>query len=306
MSKILVIGDIMLDKYSYGLVKRLNPEGPNPLLNIYSEEYKLGGAANVAANLSSLSGSVGLVWVLWNDEYGKKFESLCNENNINLTPVYVWVPTITKQRFMDTTYQQQLLRVDYEEKYSLSYKHNEQILTLIEEFVPEYIIFSDYNKWMINKDLVDGVKSYADSHDAKIFVDTKPNNLKYFEGVYLIKPNIKEFRQMIGNENLQNTDEAIKEQGIKFVDQYKLNLVITRWNKGAVLITKDGQFYSLPTKAKQVFDVTGAWDTFLAAIVFALSKWYDLKSAVELGNKASWIVVGKLGTATVAPEELWL
>ena len=305
MSKILVIGDIMLDKYSYGLVKRLNPEWPNPLLNIYSEEYKLGGAANVAANLSSLSGSVALVWVIWDDEYGKKFESLCNENNIHLTPIIVGVPTITKQRFMETTYQQQLLRVDYEEKYSLSYKHNEQILSLITEFSPEYIIFSDYNKGMINKDLVDGVKLYADSNDAKIFVDTKPNNLKHFEGIYLIKPNIKEFRQMIGNENLQNTDDAIKDQGMKFVDQYKLNLVITRWNKGAVLITKDGQFHSLPTKAKQVFDVTGAWDTFLAAIVFALSKWYDLKSAVELGNKASWIVVGKLGTATVAPEELW-
>ena len=81
---------------------------------------------------------------------------------------------------------------------------------------------------MIHKDLVDGVKLYSDRHDVKIFVDTKPNNLKYFEGVYLIKPNIKEFRQMIGNENLQNTDEAIKEQGMKFVDQYKLNLVITR------------------------------------------------------------------------------
>ena len=294
----------MLDKYSYGLVKRLNPEWPNPLLNIYNEEYKLGGAANVAANLSSLSGLVELVGVLWEDDYGKKFESLCQESNIHLTSIIAWVPTITKQRFMETTYQQQLLRVDYEEKYTMSHTHNEQILALLDQLNPEYIVFSDYNKWIINKELINDIKLYAQEHNAKIFVDSKPNNLKYFENVYLIKPNLKEFRQMIKNEELPNTDEAIKEHGIKFVEQYKCNLVITRWNKGAALITKDGQFFALPTKAKQVFDVTGAWDTFLAAIVYSLSIWSDLKSAVELGNKASWIVVGKLGTATVTPEEL--
>jgi D-beta-D-heptose 7-phosphate kinase/D-beta-D-heptose 1-phosphate adenosyltransferase len=110
---------------------------------------------------------------------------------------------------------------------------------------------------------------------------------------------------MIENEELPNTEEAIQKYWIEFVNTYKLNLVITRWSKWAILITKEGQLYSLSTNAKQVFDVTGAWDTFLAAIVYALSKWNDLKSAVEIGNKASWIVVGKLGTATVTPEELW-
>lgn len=305
MSEIVVIWDIMLDKYSYGSVNRLNPEWPNPLLNIYHEEYKLWGAANVAANLSSLNGLVELVGVLWQDEYGEKFQSLCNENNIHLTPIFVGVPTITKQRFMETTYQQQLLRVDYEEKYHMAYKDNEKIIALLRQAHPQYIVFSDYNKWIINKHLIEEVKMYAQENNAKIFVDTKPNNLKFFEWVYLLKPNLKEFRQMIGNEELPNTDQALQEYGTQFIHQYNLNLVITRWNKGAVLITQDGQFYSLPTKAKQVFDVTGAGDTFLAAIVYALSQWSDLKSAVELGNKASWIVVWKLGTATVTSEELY-
>jgi len=159
---------------------------------------------------------------------------------------------------------------------------------------------------MINSELIDWVKLYANNNNAKIFVDAKPNNLKYFDGVYLIKPNFKEFRQMIDNEDLPNTEEAIRTYGVKFVQQHKVNLVITRSDKWAVLITKEGQFHSLSTEAKQVFDVTGAGDTFLAAIVYSLSQWNDLKTAVELGNKASWIVVEKLGTATVTPEELGL
>ncbi len=306
MSKILVIGDVMLDKYSYGSVKRLNPEWPNPLVNIEREEYKLGWAANVAANISSLSGEVELIGIIGNDDHGKKFENLCQENRINFHPIFFWIPTITKQRFIENTYQQQLLRVDYEQKHMLSQEDNNQIIGLIEQFSPQYIIFSDYNKWIINKDLVDGVKLYAKGTGAKILVDAKPNNLKYFEWIYLLKPNFKEFRQMIGNEELPNTDESIKEYGIPFVAKHMINLVITRWNKWAMLITADGQFSSLPTEAKQVFDVTWAGDTFLAAIVYALANWQDLKHAIELGNKASWIVVGKQGTATVTSEELGL
>ena len=306
MLKIVVIGDIMLDKYSYGSVKRLNPEWPNPLVNIDHEEYRLGGAANVAANIASLNGESELIGVLGEDNHGKKLHSLCKENNINLSPIINWTPTITKQRIIETTYQQQLLRLDYEQKYTISQEYNEKIFNLIKNLHPQYIIFSDYNKWIINKELVDWVKKYAEDNNIKILVDAKPNNIKYFGGVYLIKPNFKEFRQMVGNEELPNTDEAIKEQWMKFVDIHKLNLVITRGDKWAILITKDGQFYSLPTQAQQVFDVTGAWDTFLSAITYALSQWKDLKSAVELGNKASWIVVGKQWTATVTPVELGL
>ncbi len=304
MSKILVIGDVMLDKYSYGLVRRLNPEWPSQLLNVDREEYRLWWAANVAANISSLNGEVELIGTIGKDDHGKKFTSLCQEKYVHLTPVILWIPTITKQRFIETTYQQQLLRVDYEERCVLSHQDNELVFSLLQDSNPQYIIFSDYNKWMINKELVDWVKYYAQKHDVKIFVDTKPSNLYLFDGVYLIKPNLKEFRQMIGYEELPNTDDAIKEYGLQFVAQYQVNLVITRWNKWAALVTKDGEFYSLPTKVKQVFDVTWAWDTFLAAIVYALAHGQDLKSAVELGNRASGIVVGKLGTSTVTPEEL--
>ena len=306
MSKIVVIGDVMLDKYSYGLVKRLNPEWPNQLLNIYREEYRLWGAANVAANISSLIWEAYLMGVIGNDDHGEKFTSLCEEHNIHLIPIVLSTPTITKHRFVETTYQQQLLRVDYEEKYSMSHQDNQTFLASLKKINPQYIIFSDYDKWMISRELVDLVKQYAHEHDIYVFVDTKPKNLSFFENLYLIKPNLKEFRQMIAYEELPNTDEAIKEYWTQFVHKHKLNLVVTRWNKGAILITRDGQSFSLPTEAKQVFDVTWAGDTFLAAIVYALSQWKDLISAVRLGNSASGIVVGKLWTATVIPEELGL
>ncbi len=304
MLNIVVIWDVMLDKYSYGSVKRLNPEWPNPLVNIEREEYKLWWAANVAANISSLNGNAELIGVIWKDDHGKKFTLLCEEWNVNLSPIIIWTPTITKQRFIETTYQQQLLRVDYEQKYILTKEYNDQIMIILQTLNPQYIVISDYNKWMIGKELVADIKSYAQKHEAKVFVDAKPNNLQYFYGVYLLKPNFKEFCQMIGHEDLSNTEESIQQYGIDFVKKYHLNLVITRGNKWAVLITQDWQFYSLPTEAQQIFDVTGAGDTFLAAIVYSLSQWNDLKSAVELGNKASWIVVGKLGTAIVTPEEL--
>ena len=150
MSRIVVIGDLMLDKYSYGLVKRLNPEWPTPLLNIDREEYKLWWAANVAANISSLNGFVDLIWVLWEDDYGGKFLSLCQEEHIQLTRIVTGSPTITKQRFIETTYQHQLLRVDYEEKYFMSQSHSDMVISALRQISPEYIVFSDYNKWIID------------------------------------------------------------------------------------------------------------------------------------------------------------
>lgn len=306
MSKILVIGDVMLDKYSYGSVKRLNPEWPNPLLTIDHEEYRLGWAANVACNISFLMGDADLIGVVGHDSYCNTFSSLCKEVHISFLPIFSSTPTITKQRFIETTYQQQLLRVDYEKKNFMSPNDNKLIVSHLNQLAPEYIVISDYNKGMINQELVDAIKKYALDTQAKILVDTKPASLDYFKDVYLLKPNFKEFCMMVDSPDLENTDEAIKWVGVPFVKDYRFNLVVTRWNKWAVLITQEGEFYSLPTQAKQVFDVTGAWDTFLAAIVCSLVLGSSLVDAVELGNKASWIVVGKQGTVSITSQELGL
>jgi rfaE bifunctional protein kinase chain/domain len=306
MSNIIVIWDSMLDKYVYWNTDRKNPESPMPLLSVDLEEYRLWGASNVANNITSLDWWARLISIIWEDENWLKFKQLCEQNEITLIPVVSDNPTITKVRFMDSQYKQQLLRVDYEKKNKLTKSDIQDIMKELFLQKPEYIIISDYNKWIINKELVDFLKEFSKEIWSKILVDTKPQNLSLFYGVYLIKPNLREFREMIG-QKIDNTDKDIELFWKDFTKNHKTNLVVTRWSKWSSLITIDWNVSHVkPSEERKVFDVTWAGDTFIATISYALSAWYDLEAAVRLANKASGIVVEKVGTATITREELWI
>ncbi len=305
MKNILVIGDVMLDIFSYGDVRRLNPEAPAPLLNITHEEYKLWWSANVAANIASLQWHVDMIGIIWEDAYGKTFQDLCQQYHIDTHFIFGTYPTITKQRFIENTYEQQLLRVDYENIYPKNVWYNQQILESLRKIHPEYIVISDYNKWVINDELLQDIKSFAHEHDIKILADIKPLNAKLFAGVYLLKPNFKEFCEIIG-QKIENTLEDIVHHGTLLVQEMWSNLVVTRWSKWAILIRTDGTSLSIPTQAQQVFDVTWAWDTFISTIAWALASGYSLDDAIILGNKASGVVVGKVWTAIITLPELGL
>ena len=306
--KILVIGDVMIDKYTFGDVKRLNPESPNPLLNVTKEELRLGWSANVAANISSLNWNCDLIWLVWDDENANIMTDLCKQNWID----FFWIKvksfdTIVKQRFVENTYNQQLLRVDYEKTNILEDEikmFSENIIDLIKKWDYEVIVISDYNKWIISKYLIEELKKIAKEKNIKLLADAKPKNYELFKDFYLMKPNFKEFCVMIGKD-IENEDKQIEKYWIEFVENINTNLVITRWAKWASLITKDGNYYHIATQAQKVFDVSGAGDTFIATIAYALNKWYDLKDALKLWNKASGIVVEKVGTAVVTNEELF-
>lgn len=305
MSKITVIGDSMLDEYIYGNTDRKNPESPMPLLDVESEELKLWWASNVANNIASLNGSVDLISIIWNDSNWKKFSELCSNSQINLIPLFSDSPTITKKRFLDSQYKQQLLRVDYERNFSISSNHIKEIKSVLKVSRPSYILISDYNKGLIQKDLIDSLKHISQLQWSKILVDAKPHNIDFFDWVYLIKPNFKEFCEMIWKKWMENTDENIETFGKIFTKRYSSNLVVTRGGKWSSLITIDGNVQHIrPTEERKVFDVTGAWDTFIATIAYALDKWYSLEEAVKLANQASWIVVEKVGTSTITKEEL--
>lgn len=299
MSKILVIWDVMLDKYSYGDVKRLNPEWPSPLLNVTQEEYRLWWSANVAANISSLEWECDLLWLVWNDKNSIIFNKLCDNKNVNFIKIVSDFPTITKQRFIENTYKQQLLRVDYEEKMLLSDTHIHDIIDIVQKKSYEYIVISDYNKGLITPKLVTMLKDL----DIKILVDSKPKNVELFVDTYLVKPNFKEFCEMIWK-NIENSDEQIEKYWKDFVKQMNTNLIITRWNKWASVFTKNLEYFHIETQAQEVFDVTWAWDTFIATISYALANWYKLNDAVKLWNKASWIVIWKTGTEIIKKHEL--
>lgn len=303
MSKIVVLWDVMLDIFSYGDVRRLNPESPAPLLNITHEEYKLWGSANVAANLSSLNDGVDMIWIIWKDSYGQIFQEMSQKHAITSHLIIGSYPTITKQRFIENTYEQQLLRVDYENIYKKNDEYNKQIIRSLQGIRPEYIVISDYNKGIINDDLILEIKSFAEKNDIKILADIKPFNAKLFNGVYLLKPNFREFCEIIG-QKIDNTEEQIVKRWSLLVKEMWSNLVVTRGSKWAILMRVDWTSLSIPTQAQQVFDVTGAGDTFIATIAWALASGRDLDIAIMFGNKASGVVVGKVGTTVITKKEL--
>lgn len=300
---IVVLWDIMLDKFSYWQVKRLNPESPCPLLHIENEEYKLGGAANVSANIKSLGQDNALIGCIGKDIAWNMFIQECHHTGITFTPVYTHFPTIMKQRFIEKTYHQQMLRVDYEEPIVLSDDQKKSVMEVIQSLKPKFLVISDYIKWTIDADLVERLVKYADENAISILVDSKPKHMVMFTGVYLIKPNFKEFCEAIGKQ-IPNEDADVEREARIFTETYKTNLVVTRWNRGATLVTKEWTVKHFHTEAKQVFDVTGAGDTFIAALTVGLAEGKSLEDAVVLGNKASGVAVWKVWTSTVSKDEL--
>lgn len=304
MSNIVIIWDSMIDKYIYGNTDKKNPESPMPLLKVEKEEIRLWWASNVANNIAQLNWGVTLISMVWDDINWSLFSTLCEWQNINLKKILMESPTITKTRFLDSQYKQQLLRVDEEIHEKISTDWINQVKTILKEEKPDYILISDYDKWIITKDLVSMVKDYAKDNLVKILVDIKPQNLEFFHNVYLVKPNFKEFCEMMGIQWMENTDENVAKYGKEFTQKYKTNIVITRWWKWSTLITKDWNVHHIPSEERKVFDVTWAWDTYIATLTYALGKWMDITDAVKLANKASWIVVWKVWTASITKEEL--
>ena len=299
---ICVLGDAMLDKYTYGKVERINPEAPVPVLNVVEERYTLGGAGNVANNIASLKEDVVLLGVCnENGDFGMQMIELCKKNNIKYYFITDGRPTIVKHRFVALGYNQQLLRVDYEKNNPLDCNYSKMFVDKILELNPNVLIISDYAKGVITKDLMAYLKK---QYSGKILIDPKPKNIDLYKDVFLIKPNLKEASEIVGRE-IENNNNNVEKAGLEIVDKYNANVVITRSEKGSTLITLDGEIYHIPTEVREVYDVSGAGDTYIATLGYALNKNYDLVDAVKLANRASSIVVGKVGTATVSLEELF-
>jgi len=300
---VIVLGDVMVDKYTYGKVERISPEAPVPVLLVEKEEYRLGGAANVANNLASLGEQIYLIGVVGKDLYGKKLKELCEKRAINCYLFEEERPTTVKHRFIAKDYNQQLMRVDSEDKKLIEKETENKIIETIEKLNKreKILVVSDYAKGVMTKGLMEGIK---ENFDGLILVDPKPKNIDLYKDVYLIKPNLKEVSEILGYD-IKNNDEEIEEIGKKLVDLYNCNFVITRSEKGATLITKGYKIKHFPSEAKEVYDVSGAGDTFIAVLAYGLNKGLNLGKSVRLANKASSIVVGKVGTATVDLKELY-
>jgi D-beta-D-heptose 7-phosphate kinase/D-beta-D-heptose 1-phosphate adenosyltransferase len=297
-AKVLVVGDTMLDRYWNGHSERISPEAPVPVVGIQKEEERAGGAGNVALNVAALAGQSTLCSIIGADKAGKRLTQLLNEKNITTRFVHSNLPTITKLRVLSQ--HQQLLRMDFEERF-----HNQDKQNLIARFaeqIPECgaAVLSDYGKGAISDH--QAIIHQANAYNIPILVDPKGQDFSKYAGATLITPNMNEFEAVVGH---CPSEKLLIDKAKQLIETLNLQaLLITRSEKGMMLIKRNGTVHTIPTQAKEVFDVTGAGDTVIAVMAMALSVDYPYEQAMQLANAAASVVVGKIGTATLNSEEL--
>ena len=320
--RIVIIGDVILDTYIWGDVKRISPEAPVPVFETTTEKTGCGGAANVAQNVASLGGNATLVGVIGADREGEKLVQRLTEMNLVTTGVYTdpQRPTSTKTRVIArgaTTFPDRerdsghhLLRIDRESKQEISPQIREHLLDIIAAQLPtsDALIFADYDKGVVTPQLINGVMKHAKSHGIPIVVDPKQNNFWHYEGVTAVTPNHKEASAAVVHEEITDVSDLVA-MGEKILDRLSLKaLLITRDAKGMSLFYRPAdsivKVEHLPPHSNIVTDVTGAGDTVVAAFTLALAADAEFRAAAMLSNLAGGIAVGKMGCATVTPQEL--
>ncbi len=298
-AKVLVLGDVMLDRYWFGATNRISPEAPVPVVRVQENEERAGGAANVAMNIASLNVPVELHGFIGADEAGSSLIKLLQNEKIhcNFTALKTH-PTITKLRILSR--HQQLLRLDFEENF-----HNvasDALLATLQCHLAQYgaLILSDYGKGTLNQ--VQAMIKLARAENVPVLIDPKGTDFERYRGATLLTPNMSEFEAVVGP---CETEEEIAEKGLALIEKFELTaLLVTRSEKGMTLLRPNQDPFHLATVAKEVFDVTGAGDTVISVLGTALADGRSFEEACYLANVAAGIVVGKLGTSTVSTVEL--
>lgn len=302
---ILAIGDLMLDQYIIGTVSRISPEAPVPIVDFSSEIFKPGGAANAISNIRSLGGEVVPVGIIGNDMNGRKLINLLKQNGINTEGIFTIRnrPTIIKTRIIAG--QQQIVRIDQENRDNLDDKLIQRIFDFINMHIynADAILISDYDKGLITDKLIETVVSITRKNNKPIIVDPKVDHFLIYKDVTVITPNIKEASIATGINFVDET--SIVSMGQCLLAQLRCDAVlITRGKDGMSLFEKNGNITHIPTVAKAVFDVTGAGDTVTATVAVCLATGAGIIESTIIANIAAGLVVEKLGTATVTKEEL--
>ncbi len=298
-ARVLVVGDVMLDRYWYGPTQRISPEAPVPVVNINQDEDRPGGAANVALNIASMGGKVSLMGITGQDEAAQSIETRLSAMNIDcFFAKDASIPTITKLRVMSRN--QQLMRLDFEQ--SLAAVNKIELLQQVEAVVAEHdvLLLSDYAKGTLSD--VEHLIAVAKKYNVPVVVDPKGSDFTKYQGATMLTPNMAEFEAIVGT----CKDEAdIVAKGQTLLQSLNLDaMLVTRSEHGMTLLRQNHEEFHLPTQAKEVYDVTGAGDTVIATLALALAADADLPQASALANIAAGIVVGKLGTSTVSEAEL--
>jgi rfaE bifunctional protein kinase chain/domain len=297
--RLLVVGDVMLDRYWFGDVARISPEAPVPVVRIERREARLGGAANVARNAAALGAHCGLLGVVGNDEAGDQVEEILRESSIHS---YLKrdeaISTIIKLRVIGR--QQQMVRIDFEEAPSENTLRDK--LTQFKALLPDYdvIVLSDYNKGSLVN--VAEMIRMARAAGKTVMVDPKGEDFTPYRGATMLTPNKSELKRIVGS---WKTEEQLTEKAQGLREELGLEaLLLTRSEEGMSLYTAE-EVLHVHADAREVFDVSGAGDTVIATMAAMLGAGAPLAEALATANRAGGIVVGKLGTATVTRDELF-
>ena len=300
---ILVVGDLMIDHYLWGSSERISPEAPVPVVDINSESTVLGGAGNVINNLKTLGANVDVISVIGDCETSKKLLRLLKKINIETRHLFTQKKRITTKKTRIISSQQQVIRFDQESSSEITEELQLAILKAFQAIAKNYdvILISDYGKGVLTFELTQKLISYSNEINKKILVDPKGLNYEKYSGAYLLTPNKKEASEAtnIAIEDIDSLTQAIK--SLKIQCDLEVSL-ITLSEQGVAVF--DDELRIHPTAAIEVFDVTGAGDTILASLGFAISCDYNIDEAIKFANLASGVVIGKIGSATASLNEI--
>lgn len=303
-----VIGDLLLDQYIEGGIERISPEAPVQVVNVSKEFGRLGGAANVANGLAALGVRVTLGGVIGSDSAGELLLDLCRKKGISTEAVQKVEdrPTIRKLRVLSRG--QQMIRLDWEQTHAIDKQTENNILKSFENLQPpDAVVISDYAKGVLTDSLIENIISMANSLGAAVAVDPKSRRLEKYGGAMVIAPNLKEFKEALDRPVQTEEDESIASAAASICRKANVKaLLVTMGEAGMALWISEegGTLHRIKAAAREVFDVTGAGDTVMAALALGLASGADLHTAALIANSAAGVVVGKAGTAVVEPAEL--
>ncbi len=301
---ILVIGDLMIDHYLWGSCDRISPEAPVQVVNVKKENSVLGGAGNVINNLVSLGSSVEVISVIGDDSVANELKTLLSNIGVSFDNLVVEKGRKTSKKSRLMASNQQVLRYDSESVDEISKNSSNKILEILEKNIKNYsaIILSDYKKGVLTTTLTQDIIKLANRNKIKVLADPKGKDFSKYKGAYTLTPNKKEAMEAT---NIDIKDEKSLVEALKSLKQ-NCNLevsLITLSEQGIAIF--DDELFTSPTAAREVFDVTGAGDTVIASITFALSCGVDIKKALYFANLAAGVVVGKIGSATASLDEIY-
>jgi len=305
--RVLVLGDLMLDEYLWGDAERISPEAPVPIVAVQKDDLRLGGAGNVIHNLIALGCQVSVASVLGDDSDGLLLRRHLDEAGVNTQSVVLETGRVTSRKTRVLANNQQMLRIDRESRDAISDTSEAALLTMLQECVAQIdlILVSDYLKGVLTPKLLSGIIALGQERGIPVVVDPKGDDYSKYRNATMLTPNRKE-AQIAARLSIHD-EESLLKAGENLCRELQLEaLLITRSEEGMSLFSRDGRHSHLATEAREIFDVSGAGDTVLALMGAGLAAGLEMETAAQIANLAAGIVVGKVGTSTVTPEELLL